>query len=290
MQNLSYRIRAVKTLEEDFDRMGIDQEEVLTEEVGSLSEPLCEKRFRRTPKKTRTTRTTATQRRDWRRKKRLPRAKTKAKKRLRKPMVKKRQKLLSQWKERRNIPKKPAGRGGRIRLSLAASNNQRVANLMEEVQEIVTSIESNNQEEVIKAYANAALVADSLADKFLAMGEAIAEAVDDENISEEESSAIEGLADLSEQFEAVAEEAAESAEALFECAEKGVFNEEVETDKVEEHFKGLMGKVLDGCDIYSSLTEDEGDDGPLDEVKGAEKKYPSGGKKAKKDEPKQDHA
>jgi hypothetical protein len=259
VQNISHKIASVQPLEKDFAQIGLDKGSMCNDDVGSLSEPLMEKKYRRTPKKTRTKRTTATDRREWRRKKRLPKAKTKARKRLRKPMVKKRQKLLMKWKERRNIPKKPAGRAGRIRLSLAAGKNGRAANLMEEVQEIVTSIESTQQEEVIKAYAQQALVADELSEKFLAMAEAIAEAVDQDDISEEEASAIEGLAELSEQFDGVANEAADSAEALYECAQQGAFHEEVELDKVEEHFKGLMSMVLDGCDIYASLTEDDED-------------------------------
>lgn len=269
MHNIYQKLSAVRSLEETFERIGEDIPKL--DDHIPLSEPLAEGRYRRSPRKTRTHKTTSTQRRVWRRAKKRPGSKAKARKRLRKPMVKKRSKLLMQWRNRRSIPQRPAGRGGRVRLTLVTGTD-RVANLFEEVQELVTGIEKTNQEEMIRSYANAALIADKLSSDFLEMAEAISSEIKDRDATEDESDAIQGLAGLSEEFEGLAEEAAQCAEKLQECVEQKVFAEEVNEDEVEEHFKELLRAVLDGCEIRESLTEeDEDDDEDEDDMKSKSK-------------------
>lgn len=287
MQTIRWKLANIKPIEENIENLGLGTE--------GEDDSLEEGRFRRTPKRTRTTKTTATTRRKWRREKRKPRSKALAKRRGRKPRTKKRVKLLRQWRNRRNIPKRPVGRGGRVRLSLSAGN-ERVANLMEEVSELVSNIERDNQTEMIKAFANAALVAESLSGKFIDMAEAIADEVDEDDVTEDEINAVEGLAGLAEQFDSLAKDAADYAEALDECVSEGIFNEEVNVDVVEEDFREMMKAVLDGCDIYAALSEGSDEDEPevsdeeaegeadgLGEDKYAAKKYPGAkiGKKKK---------
>jgi len=133
------------------------------------------------------------------------------------------------------------------------ASSERVASLMEDVKNIVSGIQTTSQVEMVQSYAQMALTADSISERFCAMAETIVEEV--EELDEEGQEAVEGLLALSEHFEAMSEEAAESAEALQECVEQGIF-EEVNVDQVTEHFKGLMTDLLDGCDIYAGLTED----------------------------------
>jgi hypothetical protein len=66
--------------------------------------------------------------------------------------------------------------------------------------------------------------------------------------------------DLSEQFDAIAEDAAVNAEALFEMVEEGTISEDLDGEKVEEEFTEIMKAVIEGLEIYTDLTEDEVDE------------------------------
>jgi hypothetical protein len=137
----------------------------------------------------------------------------------------------------------------------------RVSNLVEEVADLVGSLDEASQTEIIKAFANSAVVAEMLGERFLIMAQAIAEDTD----SDEDAQIASELADLSETFDVIAEDSAESAEVLFEMHQDGKLSESLDTEAVEENFKGVMQAVLEGLEIYADLTEDE--EGEMDEVK-----------------------
>ena len=244
-------LEGLTTLEEDLQEIGLSE----VEEINTPSEAdadLSEDKFRRTPKKTKSQKTTSSQRRKWKLAKRRPKAKAQARKRLRKPLTKRRAKMREKFKAKRKIPKRPPGRGGRV-IYRMYQGMDRVSNLVEEVADLVGSLDEASQTEIIKAYANSAVVAEMLGERFLIMAHAISEDAE----SDEDLQIAAELADLSEAFDSIAEDAAESAEVLFEMHEEGSLSESMDTDAVEENFKEVMQAVLEGLEIYTDLTEDE---------------------------------
>jgi hypothetical protein len=140
---------------------------------------------------------------------------------------KKRTKLrLSFWK-------KHAGMAGKPNMRLAGLD--RVANMVEEVGGILDTIGERKNREFVRGYANIALISDTMARGFEALGA---------DIQEEE------LTDLGKQFAEMAEQSAKIAEALEA--------EEIELDEeLEAAFKSDMDDLLSGLEIYADMTEDE---------------------------------
>jgi len=140
---------------------------------------------------------------------------------------KKRSKLrLSFWK-------KHAGMAGKPNMRLAGMD--RVANMVEEVGGILDTIGERQNREFVRGYANIALISDTMARGFEALGD---------EIQEEE------LADLGKRFAELAEQSAKIAEALEA--------EEIELDEeLEAAFKSDMDDLLSGLEIYADMTEDD---------------------------------
>lgn len=266
---LKFKQSRLQSLTETMDNIGgVDSfdinRELFTAPPAAPEQHSIAETFRRSPTKTKTKRTSAGQRLHWRLKKHGGTSKARARTRLRRPATKRRIGILQKWRARRHIPKRKVGRGGRIRGSLMTGMNQ-ISNLMEEVRGIVEGIETTDQQAMIQAYANAAIVAEGLADKFVELSESVIAAIEEGGIPDEElDEAVESAEDfaaLAEDFSGVAEESATSAEALFESVSDGTFVEDVNVGNVESHFRGIMESVLDGCEIYSSVVESiDGDD------------------------------
>ncbi len=162
--------------------------------------------------------------------------------------------LVSKYKAHRQAPKRQIRNYG-IPL---VQGTDRVSNLIEEVQTLVESIESSSQADVVKAFANAAIVADILSSRFTAMAESLVNSpdIDDPDIED----VARGLVGLAEQFSALAEDAADSAEGLRDALAEGLFESEIDEEALEAHYRDLMSGLLDGLDVYSDLTEADTDD------------------------------
>lgn len=138
-----------------------------------------------------------------------------------------------------------------------------VANLAEEIQNLVGEIHTSGQKDVITSFAYAALTADQLEDRFMALAEWFHDNAEDR----EDLGMARDLAEMSEQFQAIAEDAAECAEALKGALVEGTDEEDIDMDKVEGHFREMMDAVFEGLDLYAVLTGDE-DVEEIDEKKG----------------------
>ena len=109
----------------------------------------------------------------------------------------------------------------------------KVANMVEEVAGIISTIGERQDREMIKGFANIALIADTIAKGFQSMGE---------DIEEPE------MVKLGESFAEMAEDAATIAE--------GLDAQEIEIDEeVEAAFKADMEDLLDGLEVYADLTD-----------------------------------
>lgn len=231
----------ITTLEEDFKKIGLiaesksQTEDTETEDGAESPETLDEKRImRRTQaggrKLVRTKRTPVKlkqkAKRYWKRFKNI--FKLKRKKKMRKPQVRRRAKIL------RKRAAKRAHREG--------SENSPIANLIEEVADIVASIETAPKTDAIKSFANIAIISDLLANTFNEWSEGLTEDISDQETFDTLVEAAESLADL-------AEAAAEIATALKE-------GDELEGDEgeLEAVFKEYMEDLLEGMDLYNEAT------------------------------------
>lgn len=114
-----------------------------------------------------------------------------------------------------------------------------IANLIEEVQDIVSSIDApKGTDDAIKSFANIAIISDLLANTFNEWSETLDESYSDQETYDILAEAAESLADL-------AEAAAEVASALKE----GLTIEGEET--VEDLFKEYMEDMLEGMELYN---------------------------------------
>lgn len=129
----------------------------------------------------------------------------------------------------------------------------RIATLIEEAQDLASQLDESDNSEKIKAYANVAVVAETLSERFSTIAESVLEVA--ANKSERELGY--ELAEYSCDILEIAEEAASSAETLFESDDQGSFTEDVDEDKLEEHFADLSGGLLEALEVYAELTEDE---------------------------------
>jgi hypothetical protein len=124
--------------------------------------------------------------------------------------------------------------------------SDRIAGLLEDVQDLTTDIESETpvfeSTEAIKGFAQLSLVADKLAERFSEMAEEVQ--------SEE-------LSDLSEAFAALADEAADSAEGLLSVTESA---DEMDEDLVESDFQSMTEALLEGLEVYADLIEGDDDE------------------------------
>jgi hypothetical protein len=171
--------------------------------------------------------------------------KLKRKQKMRKPMARKRAKIL----RKRASARRHEG-----------SENSPIANLIEEVADIVASIESAPKTDAIKSFANIAIISDLLANTFNEWSENLTEETSDQETFDTLVEAAESLADL-------AEAAAEIATALKEGNEL-----EGDAGELEAIFKEYMEDLLEGMDLYNEATAQmekkaaESDDGDEDDA------------------------
>jgi len=136
-------------------------------------------------------------------------------------------------KQRASFWRKHSGQAGKPQFRLAGL--ERVANMVEEVGNIVGTIGERKDTEIVRGFANVALIADIMSRGFQAIGK---------DVDEEE------LVKLGEAFADMAEDAASIAEGL----DAG----DLEIDEeVEAAFKADMDDLLNGLELYADLTEDD---------------------------------
>lgn len=138
-----------------------------------------------------------------------------------------------------------APKGKRLSLKMGLD---RVASMLEDVQEIVTAIDGDAKQETIKSFANLALIANKLAESF-AFASANVE-IHDENDEELD------LAGGAKHFESLAAGAADVAEALQASMQEGKEFEGTE-EEIAKTFSAMLNDVLEGLDVFADLTEDE---------------------------------
>lgn len=120
----------------------------------------------------------------------------------------------------------------------------RVSKLIENVNEIMESLDNSRRNESVKAFANVSIIAEMLRRGFANF----AESTEDGELGE-----------ASEALGLLAEEAAEIARAI-------EAEEDLDGEKVEEEFRSQMDALLNGLDFYSSLMESTDEDGePVEE-------------------------
>ena len=147
------------------------------------------------------------------------------------------------WKKHVNLKGKKGFRLSTTKTPTGGNAKQmsgldRVANMVEEVAGIIGTIGERSNREFVKGFANIALISDTMARGFTAMGTDIEEP---------------DLVSLGEAFAEMAENAATVAE--------GVDAGQIEADEeLEELFKAEMEDMLAGLETYADLTEDEDED------------------------------
>jgi hypothetical protein len=141
-----------------------------------------------------------------------------------------------------------APKGKRISLRMGLDH---VSSMLEEVQEIVQALDGDAKQETIKSFANLALIANTLAENYAYACENFE--VEDENDEELD------LCGGAEHFEALADSAANLAEALNKSVQEGTEFEGT-SEEVSETFSVMLADVLEGLDLFADLTEDEVDE------------------------------
>ena len=119
--------------------------------------------------------------------------------------------------------------------------NSAISNLIEEVADIVSSLDAPQTTDAIKSFANIAIISDLLANTFVEWSNNLDEEVSDQETYDSLAEAAETLADL-------AEAAAEIATALKEGNEIGE-----EEGELEALFKEYMEDLLEGMDLYNEV-------------------------------------
>lgn len=150
-----------------------------------------------------------------------------------------------------------AARRDKIRGRLKAEGfDSRVAGLMESVKDLLTQVKDGEtvvkaapeMNEAVKTFANLAIIAEMLADAFMAFAE-------DEKEFDLSTFEIVAMREMAATYAQVAEDCADIAETL----DKGALAEE-DKEGVEEAFKAHMQTVLDGIEAFADLTEADDDD------------------------------
>jgi hypothetical protein len=129
----------------------------------------------------------------------------------------------------------------------------RVAQLIEEVGGILGGMAQDEDNDVVKGFANVAMISDILHRVFAEW------AVEDNDLE---------LSEAAEVLGQLAEDAGESAEELDECAR---LDEEVDADAIDEDFKKMMSTLLDGLEILADLEEEDDKAEPESEAEKKEK-------------------
>ena len=218
------------TMADDFAAIGLVESQgvsVTDEDTTTLAEAFKVKRMR---KKTGAAKRQALKAKRARRSKKsqLRRA---AKLYARKPRSKKLAQKRAIFKKRRGIE---VGAKKRVQMS----GMDRVANLIEDVQDILSQVGGRQDQEVVRGFANLALIADSLKEAFQAFGEELDEA---------------DLLELSQEFAEIAEDYADFAEAV-------AAGEEDVDDELIEMFQEDLEDVMQGLELYDDMVEDDEDD------------------------------
>lgn len=112
-----------------------------------------------------------------------------------------------------------------------------VSSLMEDVQSIVNRINVTERSEMVKGFAQMAIIAEAVANRFAIVAEA------DEDFTE-----------AAENLHSLAEAAANLAEGLHSALAEGA-DFDASTEQIESEFKGMMSNMLEGLDVYSQLVE-----------------------------------
>jgi myosin heavy subunit len=214
------------TAEEDLRALGLMNESDDTDQ----GEPIEELHAVRTHKGT------SSEKRAWRKAKKKPHAKMQAKKHNRKSSV---QRL------RKKQQKATHGKTGRkhVRRMLGMGNDT-VSTMLENTQTLLESLNQEQNENAIKAFAHLAILAEMLARSFNYISEDI-------GTNDEERAT--NLSKASEFYGEMAEEAADIAKALRE-------GEEADEAGMADYFRSKMAALLDGLDAYSELTDNEDDE------------------------------
>jgi hypothetical protein len=165
-----------------------------------------------------------------------------------------------------------------------AGVTQEAEELASEVDALLANFEESENNEIVRSFAYTAVVADVLSERFAEIAEALAQ---DEDVDEE---MLEGFQGLSEEFSALAEDAAGKAESLSATLQEGAFDE-VDVSVVESDFHEMMSALLDGLDVYGDVVEaddeeedSEESDEEEDSEDDSEEEKPSKDKKKSKKE------
>lgn len=143
----------------------------------------------------------------------------------------------------------------------------RVSQLIEEVGGILGDMAQDESSDVVKGFANVAMISDILTRVFTEW------AKEDNDLE---------LSEAAEVLGKLAEDASDSAEELDEAVR---LDEEVDGDLIEQDFQKMMSVLLDGLEILADLEEEDDDD---EDENGGEKNEPPKGEKKEKKEKKED--
>jgi len=260
----------ITTLEEDFKKIGIlvektetapeveaevkpvaeEDEEYIEGQENMTADELEEARVkRRVGRKGRTAKAT---------KRTPPRLKMKSRRNYRKKKAKIK---LARKKAKRNPRKARRAKVLAVRRARLHQGNDTISNLIEEVQDIVSSL-NGGQEDAVKSFANIAIIADMLANTFT-------EWTNDINESEEELEEGDETLDI---LATSATELADLAEAAAEIASGLKAGSNLDIDggvTLEELFREYMSSMLEGMDLYNEATKKtETDDSDEDDADG----------------------
>lgn len=144
--------------------------------------------------------------------------------------------LVSKWRKRFGLEDSPAA--------------SRIANILEDVQEIISTVDEDNVENAVKSFANVAIISEMLSRVF----EAVKADFEDEEGAKE-------LGEAAEFFGELAEEAAGLATLLHEGVDEDTPEDEIPSyEDIEARFQEHMDALIEGLELYADLTEEDDSD------------------------------
>jgi hypothetical protein len=134
------------------------------------------------------------------------------------------------------------------------STSVRINSLLEDVQDIISTVDDESIENATKSFANVAIISEMLARVF----EAVMDEFEEEDAQE--------LGEAAEFFAELAEEAASIATLLHEGVDEDTPEDEIPTyEDIEAKFQEHMDALIDGLELYADITEDEDEDEEIEE-------------------------
>lgn len=134
---------------------------------------------------------------------------------------------------------------GFFRPRLSFGHSGEISAMLEDLSRLTSGLGAVESQDVIKSFANLALVAEMLSERFEMLAEALEQVAMDEEMGA-----------IAQVLDQLAEDAAQIAKGLHESAK----DDTLDYAAISEAFRSQMSVLLNGLEIYATLTEDDSSD------------------------------